>query len=152
VQNSNTGVGVAVDTDFREYWEARLEKPEEDDESFEVGPDGNVVELGTPYPFDSEMYGRYVGIIKFSGEGTEVLRRVYHEQRDLYYEKDEPWLNSKSFKKGYMTDMIQALINAGVRVDPIDIQRGWLEFDTVEDYELYQEWMNTGAMERFITL
>ncbi len=144
-------VGVTVDTDFREYWETRLEKPEEDDESFQIGPKGNIIELGTPDPTMDQMSGRYVGIIKFAGNGIEDFKRVYNENREKYFDKDEPWLNSKSFKKGYMTDMIQAIINDGVQVDPIKVKRGWLEFDTVEDYELYQKWLEDGTMDKFYT-
>ena len=143
-------IGVTVDTDFREYWETRLERPEGDDESFQIGPEGNIIELGSPNPSSEQMNGRYVGILKFVGKGIGDLKRVYHENREKYFESPEPWLNSKSFKKGYMTDMIQAIINDGVRVDPIEIKRGWLEFDTTEDYELYQKWLGDGTMEKFL--
>src|SRR3989338_1897338 len=65
---------------------------------------------------------------------------------------DKPWLRSKSFKKAYMTCMLQALINAGQEVKPIVINRGWLEFDTVEDYEKYTRWLDEGTLQRFIHL
>ena len=37
-------------------------------------------------------------------------------------------------------------------VDPIIIKRGWLEFDTVEDYEKYNEWLREGSLNRFLEL
>lgn len=51
-----------------------------------------------------------------------------------------------------MTDMIQSLIDHGVIVTPMMIERGWLEFDTTDDYEKYQEWMKNGTMERFCAI
>jgi NDP-sugar pyrophosphorylase family protein len=34
-----------------------------------------------------------------------------------------------------MTDLLQAMIDKGIPVGAVTVQRGWLEFDTVEDYE-----------------
>lgn len=45
--------------------------------------------------------------------------------------------------------MLQALINAGQEVTPIVIRRGWLEFDTVEDYEKYTRWLEEGTLGKF---
>ena len=66
-----------------------------------------------------------------------------------YFDKDESFLNSKSFKKLYMTDMIQLIINSGQRVDPILIKNGWLEFDTNEDYKKSMKWVKDGSINRF---
>jgi len=151
VLSATCAVGVTVDTDFQEYWAQRLAEPASDNESFQIGPQGNVTELGSPNPVAEHMDGRYVGLIKFAGAGVADLRRVYHEQERLYGGSSQPWLHSKCFRKGYMTDMLQSLINAGVRVDPIRIRRGWLEFDTVEDYEKYQQWVRDGTMSRFFS-
>jgi len=48
--------------------------------------------------------------------------------------------------------MLQALINAGYRVDPIVVKRGWLEFDTVEDYDKYNLWLRDDSIKRFIAI
>ena len=112
-----------------------MDKPEEDTESLVIDGEGKIIELGdTNCTLDKAKF-RYVGLIKFSKKGVEALKKVYHENREKYFDKDESWLRSKSFKKAYMTCMLQALINAGYRVDPIVIKHGWLEFDTNEDYE-----------------
>ena len=39
------------------------------------------------------------------------------------------------FEKAYLTDMVQELVDLGVPVHTIIIERGWKEIDTVEDYE-----------------
>jgi len=145
-------IGVVYDANFAEYWTTRLEHPEEDNESFVIGSDGNISELGIPNPPNEKMDGRYVGILKFSRSGIENFRRIYNENRKKYFESDEPWLNSKSFKKAYMTDMLQAVIDAGITVTPIPISHGWLEFDTVEDYEKYHQWAEDGSMKQFFNI
>lgn len=147
---SDARVGVVYDTDFTAYWNARLDHPEDDSESFQVSSDGMVTELGTENPPEDQMDGRYVGLIRLSPEGCQDLLRVYDAHNAQYGESAEKWLNSTCFKKAYMTDMIQAMINDGVPVLGIPIEHGWLEFDTTDDYERYQEWLEDGTMERFM--
>ena len=149
--NSPADVGVTVDEDYWEYWQARTNKPEEDMESLII-QNGTITELGDTKCPKEQANVRYVGLIKLSPKGVQVLKKVYHHHKAISYHRDEPWLRSKSFKKAYMTCMIQAIINSGQLVHPILIQRGWLEFDTVEDYEKYTLWQNTNTLQRFITL
>jgi len=152
VLKKNTDIGVTIDTDYWDYWKARLDNPEDDIESMIIGSEGNIVDLGDPKCSFSDAKARYVGIIKFSKKGAEALKKVYHEQRALYFKSDAPWVRSKSFKKACMTCMLKAIIDAGYRVDPIYIKHGWLEFDTVGDYERATTWNQDGTLRRFIHL
>ena len=148
ILKAKVDVGVTVDKDYWDYWKARLDNPEDDTESLVV-EDDKIVELGDTKCSLDKAKVRYVGLIKFSKKGVEALKKVYHENKEKYFDKDEVWLRSKSFKKAYMTCMLQALINAGYRVDPIVISHGWLEFDTVDDYEKYNKWLRDGSLKRF---
>lgn len=145
-------IGVTVDEDYWEYWCARDKNPEKDMESLIIDQDGKIIELGNTACSRKEAEVRYVGLIKFSKSGIEKLKKIYHENKERYFHIDEPWLGSKSFKKAYMTSMIQAIINSGQRVEPIIIRRGWLEFDTFADLENYTKWLNEGALGKFIKL
>jgi len=147
---SKADIGVTVDVDYWDYWKARLDKPEDDTESLVIEED-KIVELGDTECDLDKAKVRYVGLIKFSKDGALALKKVYHENKEKYFNKDEPWLRSKSFKKAYMTCMLQALINDGNVVQPIKIKHGWLEFDTVEDYEKYSTWLDEGKLNRFYT-
>ncbi len=148
IMHSTADVGVTIDEDYWEYWSARCAEPEKDMESLII-KDGKIIELGNTKCTREEVAVRYVGLIKFSKAGVKKLREVYHQNKQQYYRLDQPWLRSKSFKKAYMTCMLQALINAGQEVKPIIIQRGWLEFDTVEDYEKYTQWLKEGSLGKF---
>lgn len=152
VINSKVDIGVTVDTDYLEYWKARLDKPEMDIESFEIDGEGKIVELGDTTCGLDKAKIRYVGMLKFSAHGTEVLKNVYHKHRELHFAKDEKWKRSKCFRKAYMTCLLQALADEGYRVDPICISRGWMEFDTVEDHERANEWDKNGTLKRFINI
>lgn len=143
---------VTVDDNWKEYWMARFDGKLEDVESLQIGKEGNIVELGTPNCPMEDCHARYVGLIKFSQKGSEILRKIYHENKEKYWNKDEKWLNSKSFKQAYMTDMLQAIINSGYKIWPVHIKNGWLEFDTEEDYEKVMKWFGEGILSRFIKL
>ena len=41
----------------------------------------------------------------------------------------------KFFKKAYLTDFIQELVDIGIKVHCVIIESGWKEIDTVEDYK-----------------
>lgn len=152
VLKSKADIGVTVDNNYWDYWQARLTKPEEDMESLVIDKEGKIIDLGNGNCTKEEAKVRYVGIIKFSKIGVKALKKVYYQNRKKYFTKDEPWLRSKSFKKAYTTCMLQALINAGYKVEPIYITRGWMEFDTAEDYEKAVKWNNEGTLKRFISL
>lgn len=146
---SKVDIGVTVDNDYWDYWKERLDNPLEDIESMVI-KDNKIVELGkSPCSIEYAKL-RYVGLIKFSKKGLEILKKVYHKNKEKYFDKNEPWLDSKSFKKAYMTSIIQAIINEEYEVNPIIISRGWLEFDNVEDYERACDWVKSGEIKKFI--
>lgn len=151
ILENNAKIGVVVDNDYWEYWQARTDFPENDMESLVI-ENNQIKDLGNTKCSREEAKVRYVGLIKFSKEGINILKQVYHKNKSLHFHKDEPWLRSKSFKKAYMTCMIQAIINSNFPVTPIPIQRGWLEFDTIEDYEKYSAWKEQNSLGRFITI
>lgn len=152
VLKNTADIGVTVDKDYWDYWSARLDNPLEDIESLVIDKDGAIVELGDTHCSREQAQIRYLGIIKFSARGLQHLKNVYQKNKSEYYDSDQPWLRSKSFKKAYMTCMLQALVNSGHRIEPIFISRGWLEFDTAQDYERVVEWENNGTLGRFISL
>lgn len=149
---SKVDIGVTVDTDYWEYWKARLDEPERDTESLVIDPDDKIIELGDTTCGLDKAKVRYVGILRFSLKGIEALKNIYHKNRGMYFESEDKWLRSKCFKKAYMTCMLQALVNEGYRVDPIRIKHGWMEFDTTFDFERANEWDKNGNLKRFINI
>jgi len=148
ILEAEVDIGITVDTEYWDYWKARLENPEEDMESLVIR-NGEILALGDPHSTEDRARVRYVGLIKLSERGVEALGKVYRDNKRKYYIRDEPWMRSKSFKQAYMTCLLQAMIYSGYTVKPIKIQRGWLEFDTTSDYDKYKEWLTRGSLSRF---
>lgn len=149
VVDANVDIGVVVDDDYWEYWSSRTKDPTQDMESLVVD-NNHITELGDTSCERSEAKYRYVGLIKFSPEGLRQMKNVYYKNRKIYFNKDESWLRSKSFRLAYMTCLLQAIINDSHTVNPIVVSRGWLEFDTVEDYENYNWWAKQNKLDRFM--
>lgn len=148
VINSKSMIGVVVDNDWREYWKARHGSDTIDTESMILN--GDVIKsLGVGDPEPEKIQGRYVGIIRFSKEVLSKVEDIFNQNKKEYWDKDIPWYTSKNFKKAYMTDYLQCLIDHELPVKAILIQRGWLEFDTNEDYEKALQWAKEGCLSRF---
>ena len=147
---SKAEISVVADKDWKEYWIARLGDWRNDSESFVVRGK-KLVSLGMPNPPENLMDARYVGMIKFSKKSLKKIEDIY----DALSEKigwETKWSYSKSFKKAYMTDLVQELIENGFNVEAVLISHKWMEFDTAEDYEKANDWLDKGTLKRFINL
>ena len=125
-------VSVAVDMNWKNYWSLRYGKIDFDTESLSL--DGNhIIELGKEDPPIENIDGRYIGIIKFSSKGINMLKDCYHKNKKLFTGK--PWQQSgRVFEQAYFTDILNQLIVDKQKVAACKVEGGWLEFDTVDDY------------------
>lgn len=150
IKKSDADFSVTVDMEWQDYWTARYDRPDYDLESLEIDSDGYIKQIGSPDPPIEKIDGRYVGLLKFSKKGVDILKSVYDDCRSRFWNK--PWHSSKLFNKAYMTDILTELINRGYPVQASQIRHGWLEFDTNQDYERSLDWLASGRMEKFIRL
>ncbi len=133
-------IGVAVDLDWKSYWQRRYDRVNFDTESFEIDEAGRVVSLGCPDPPLAEIDGRYVGVLKFSRTALTRMVELYEQLSKSQW--DDPWQQSgKPFRQAYMTDLLQELIDRGETVQAVQVHGGWLEFDTNADYERQRDWV-----------
>ena len=125
-------IGVAVDEGWRDYWMLRYGTTETDLETLTVSENGKITGIGKPVISSEGLNYRYIGLIKFSVTGICDAIELYSRKK----RRNENWIQSgKPFAMGYMTDLLHELIIGGQTVYPIVTQGGWIEFDTVEDYE-----------------
>ena len=142
---------VAVDDNWKAYWQARYGKIDFDTESLHIDAEGNITELGLENPQLEQIDARYVGLLKFSVAGMQRAVELLERDYPLYEEK--AWKQSgKPIRKAYMTDLLQALIEDGQSIKAERFCNGWVEFDTNEDYETACQWAQENTLDRFITL
>ncbi|MCI9423346.1 MAG: phosphocholine cytidylyltransferase family protein [Dorea sp.] len=140
---------VAVDDNWKEYWKKRYGRIDYDTESLSIDENNHIVELGLENPKVQDIDARYVGLLKFSKEGLKSIEALMENAYRKY--EDEPWQQSgKPVRKAYMTDLLNALIESGKKVEAKRFCNGWIEFDTNEDYEKACEWAENGNIQELI--
>lgn len=151
MMKADVDFGVAVDDAWKTYWEKRYDRIDFDTESLTIDINDNITELGLENPRLETIAARYVGLLKFSKSGLRKIEAILEKAYGEYM--DKPWQQSgKTVKKAYMTDLLNALIEAGEDVKAIHFNNGWIEFDTNEDYENAVKWAEDGSLNQFIKL
>lgn len=147
--NNKDDFSVAVDDNWKVYWQERYGKVDFDTESLSLDAYDNIVELGLESPKLEDIDARYVGLLKFSKLGLQKIVNILNNDYEEYL--DKPWKQSgKTIRKAYMTDLIQAVIEAGNSVKAVRFSNGWIEFDTNEDYETAIKWLEDGTLSKFL--
>jgi len=142
---------VAVDVDWQEYWQERYGRVDFDTESLTIDEEGNITSLGVENSPLDEINARYVGLLKFSRHGLQVIQMIMEEAHRLG--DNEPWQQSgRPVRKAHMTDLLQIIIETGEHVRAEKFHHGWIEFDTNEDYEIACNWAKSGKLDQFVPL
>jgi choline kinase len=128
---SDAEVALIVDRDWQKSYIGRTLHPESQAEKVVV-EDGRVVKIGKHLPSEG-AHGEFIGLAKFDQKAAQLIRDHYHKIRDDYLTR--PFQTAKNIRVAYLTDMLQELIDLGVRVESVDIRGDWIELDTPQDLE-----------------
>jgi len=131
--DSDHDVSVVVDIDWRGYYVNRKDHPLSEAENVIFNSNNEVVKIGKISTGKEEVHGEFIGMIKLTPRGAEIFKQNFHRVKKIYWNK--PFQRAKVFQKAYLTDMIQELVDIGIKVHCVIIERGWKEIDTVEDYQ-----------------
>ena len=152
LMSSDDDISVVIDKNWKSLWNARFDNPENDAESLLLNEDGFITNIGQKIKNLDEIQGQYIGLMKFQNEGVQNLIDLYDSAKKNS-SKGKNILNSNiPFEKSYMTDLIQGLINNNSRVASVPISGGWLEVDSITDYNLYQKKYTDNTISEFIDL
>lgn len=128
--NEKAGVAIAVNTRWREYWEARMADPLADAETLEIDDGSNVTGIGKRPTSYAQVQGQYMGLIKFSHTALPRVLGFYESlDRSTHYD-------GKDFDNMYMTSFLQAITDRLEPVRAVLVHGGWMEIDGLEDLEV----------------
>jgi|TARA_B110000483_G_scaffold237238_1_gene311687 choline kinase len=125
--NSTSDISVIIDQDWETYWRARSDNPLDDAETLRLTEDGRIIEIGQKPESIEEIQGQYIGLIKLTAFGVSQIKAVFQTALE------NGSMLGKSLENSYMTDLIQATINAGIDVTSVPVKGGWVEVDTIDD-------------------
>ncbi len=130
---SKKDISIVVDIDWKGYYEGRKDHPIEEAENVIFDAENNVVEIGKILTKKHDVHGEFIGMMKLTSKGSEILRKHFNRSKKLFWGK--PFQRAQTFEKAYITDMIQEMVDLGVPIHCVIIERGWQEIDTVADYK-----------------
>jgi choline kinase/DNA-binding XRE family transcriptional regulator len=131
--DSDHDISVVVDVDWRHYYINRKEHPLTEAENVIFNSNNEVVKIGKISSEKEEVHGEFIGMIKLNHRGCEIFKKNFHRIKKSFWNK--PFQRAKIFQQAYLTDLIQELVDIGIKVHCVIIERGWKEIDTVEDYK-----------------
>ncbi len=143
---ARSGVAIVMDRAWARLWELRMEDPLADAETLRLDTDGYLVELGRPPRSRADIEGQYVGLIQArAGSAADWCARYDSlDPRGPYEGRDRDHM--------FMTAYLQLLIDAGVPVDAVPVEGGWLEVDTLDDLAAYEALRGRGELAAVVDL
>ena len=140
LQSEGREISVAVDRDWAPRYEGRQAHPLAEAEGARFDERGRLRQIGKGLlrpDSPPDEWGEFIGMMKMSQRGLERFWSAFDDV-DARTGEDEPFQGAQAWRKAYLTDMLQELVDRGVEVHCTLIESGWLEIDTREDYELAQ--------------
>ena len=146
---SEDSISIVIDKNWSEYWAERFSDPLLDVESLTLKPDGTITSIGQKVSELDAIQGQYIGLMKFSKDGTEIIKDFYKHCKNES-KKGKNILNPNlPFEKSYLTDFLQGLIDHGYSLKSVPIENGWLEIDTLGDLKLYENMYTSKKLSKF---
>jgi choline kinase len=139
-------IAVAVDVDWKPYWERRFGEDLGDAKTLRMTPEGTIRSIGQTVNRVEDVQGQPVGLVLFRGRGVKALRRAWQRATtDAAYRR--PILgHTNAMAKLTIYDLLDELVSGDVPVKAVSIQGGWVEIDRPEDVAAAEErWNSTSA-------
>jgi len=131
--DSTHDIAIGVMVNWKEAIKQRSKIALEELEMVHFDSENRVVEIGKRQMEEHETMGQFIGMVKCSHRGIEILKNNYDRIKKHYSGK--PFPRTDVFEKAWLTDIFQEMTELGVPLHCVIIERGWMEIDTPEDYE-----------------
>ena len=148
--DSKSDFSIIIDKQWEKYWKIRSNNPLNDLESLKLDGEQNITSIGKKVENLNEIEGQYIGLMKFQNNAINKIKSFYTKSKSIFQTTHSNPLNSRlSFENSYVTDFLQGLINDGQKLKAISIENGWLELDSINDYEIYENLFKNRKIEQF---
>ena len=134
------GFRLAVRINWKEYYQNRTMHPLSEAENVLI-ENGRILETrkNISKALENQQIGEFLGIMMLSSEQIKILLERYS---DLKKNHTGTFHSSSSLHMAYLTDMLQEMIDFGVRINPVFAEGKWFEIDTLEDIKNAEKSIN----------
>jgi choline kinase len=129
-------IGIAVDLDWEKNYVNRDQHPKSEADTVLFDKEGNILELRKNIQKPDSKIGEFVGIVKLSKKGSNILSKKLNELHALINQGLGSEAEAFNIKQSAIPDMIQELIDSEINVEPIYVSGKWCEIDTPQDLEI----------------
>ena len=132
LKNTPGDIALTYYTNWQELWQLRQGDPLIDSETF-LEYNGLLLEIGRKPTSLNEIHGQYMGLLKFSPKGRQIVTDFVAS------------LPKNTADKLDMTSLLQGLLKKEQDIMVTPVSGGWCECDTPKDIELYEERLASGV-------
>lgn len=126
---------IAVDSDWRKQYKGRTEHPATEAEKVHFTDSQYAVKLGKDVEDEiGVQIGEFIGLIKLTPIGARRWLDHFNDLKARISPSDD-FRTGVAFKKAYLTNFLEDLIENGTEVKCSIFEGGWMEYDTSQDYE-----------------
>lgn len=125
--DTEDNIVISYDKDWLLLWEERFNDPLEDAETFKTDNNGYLTEIGKKASSVSEINGQYMGLIKITQKGWHIILKKLYRMPD------------KKVSNLDMTALFGILIDNGIKIKTVAVNKGWLELDSDKDRFIYNK-------------
>ena len=129
-------INLVVDRRWRRAYVDREDHPVSQAELVEAD-DGQISAVGKHVSAE-ETLGEFIGVATHSARGAELMRTTFHDLCEMY-DGDDEFRQRRVFRKAYLADLYEVMIERGITINACPIDGGWREIDTVEDLHAVNE-------------
>lgn len=126
LQSCSAELAVTFDSNWLELWKKRFGDPLLDAETFKLLPDSTLAEIGNTPTSLEDVQGQYMGLLKFTPASWNYLRNLRLK------------LPGKMQDSMHMTASLNAMIQAGYKIQAVPYSGVWGEIDSPSDLNLYR--------------
>ena len=148
---NNENFSVVVDKNWQKLWKIRFENPLDDAESLVLDKNELILELGQKVENIDNIQGQFIGLMKFQNDGIIDIVNFYKKMKLIANSSINPLNPNLPFEKSFMTDFLQGLIQNDQKLNAVIIKNGWLEIDSLKDYDLYQKMYLNKTLNKLIS-
>lgn len=123
---SDAPLAITYYTGYWDLWSRRMENPLEDLETFRLGPEGRLLEIGKRPQSREEIQGQFMGLLRFTPESWVWVEETIQESM------------AKPVEKLDMTTLLQELLQRNHEIQAIATDDLWLECDSERDIQIYE--------------
>ncbi|WP_328964204.1 phosphocholine cytidylyltransferase family protein [Streptomyces virginiae] len=127
---------LPVNTAWLEVWSERMADPLADAERLILDANGRLLDIGGAPRGLHEVHAQFMGLLRLDPDGARQLISFYRDALGA-----EP-----AAERWDTTTLLSAWLNAGGTAHTVPVHGGWLEVDTPEDKDRYEQLHRLGRL------